>query len=55
MDDAPIPLGVRRKKAEKRAQTNVEGLIASHLDSVTVEAEDVCMSRLNWRKRGPLM
>ena len=37
MDDAPVPLDLRRNKAEKRAPTDVEDLIASHLVSVTVD------------------
>ena len=47
MDDVPIPLDLHREKVEKRAPTDVEDLITSHLDSVTVEVEDVWMSRLD--------
>ena len=50
MDDAPIPLDLRRKKAEKRGPSDVEDLIASHLNSVdmtdAVDVNRLAMGRL---------
>ena len=38
MEDGPPPLDLRRKKAEKRGPSDVEDLIASHVDSLDADS-----------------
>ena len=46
MDDAPIPLDLERKKAEKRSASDVEELILVTHPVDLVDVQDVWMSRL---------
>lgn len=55
MEDVPIPLDLRRKKAEKRGPSDVEDLITSHLNSVdmtdAVEVNHLVMGKLEMEGR----